>query len=624
MRKKSFILSSSGLKNLVQNQSYGEDFKFIFGEHEIEMKNLFAEFVSPYVSQIHQSDPTINSIHFCNNNSNEHSKINYISQMSDEIFKLFESISQGGTIEIDNKQCFQLQIVSILLKNKEMFAKLDELFDKDDNEFSDEKVSEELEFLSFLEMSSESAKVWNRSKSIEYIASNFYLIDSKKIIDLPRTVFYSILTNDKLTIESEDSLLDVIEEFTNKEKRQKSINSSDDFLSDIYFYEEVNFDFLSEAKLKEFIEKVNPNEISSSLWDKIKKCFYVYMKRQNSPESAKREGNGFYRHRIQYAKNIVVGGLDNYIQLGEKPNSKSKANHPVIHPPVNSSLDPSSLLSFSVYGEHLVAVTRSGSLIVVGRNSDGRIFGSLEKTDISQFKEFSMNDSSGRPLAPVSAVCTRYSTLYMFTKSCGSGRQLVYCHCQINEGTPIFLDIGNHEPVSLFGGGSHTAAICTDGEVIFINGDSLRNQPSSPIPASSLPGGEKATMVAFLNNSVLALSSSGRVFASDFESGSCVLNFSEVSELSDKQIVWLSGTENHCFAVTSEGRVFGRGSNGDGRLGFGEGTSSVPSFTEISSLSSYKIRAAYAGSCHSLFETREGKILACGWTYYCQLLNCSS
>ena len=74
MSKKSFILSSEGLKNLVQNQSYGEDFKFIFGEHEVQMKNLFAEFISPKVSQIHQSDPTITSIHFCSSNSTNQSK----------------------------------------------------------------------------------------------------------------------------------------------------------------------------------------------------------------------------------------------------------------------------------------------------------------------------------------------------------------------------------------------------------------------------------------------------------------------------------------------------------------------------------------------------------------------
>ena len=111
MNKKSFILSSAGLKNLVQNQSYGEDFKFIFGEHEIQMNNLFAEFISPYVSQIHQSDPTIASIHFYNKNSTNQSKTNYLTKMSEDLFSFFESISKGNSIDIDKEECFQLQII---------------------------------------------------------------------------------------------------------------------------------------------------------------------------------------------------------------------------------------------------------------------------------------------------------------------------------------------------------------------------------------------------------------------------------------------------------------------------------------------------------------------------------
>ena len=42
----------------------------------------------------------------------------------------------------------------------------------------------------------------------------------------------------------------------------------------------------------------------------------------------------------------------------------------------------------------------------------------LSKTDISQFSSFCVKDSSGRPLAPVSAVCCGGGTLFMFTKSC--------------------------------------------------------------------------------------------------------------------------------------------------------------------------------------------------------------
>lgn len=93
--------------------------------------------------------------------------------------------------------------------------------------------------------------MWNRSKSIEYIASHLYSIDAAKIINLPKAVFYSILKNDKLTIDSE--------KYMAKEETQKIDCSSNDGLSEIDFYEEVNFDFLSDEKFREFIEKVVPN-----------------------------------------------------------------------------------------------------------------------------------------------------------------------------------------------------------------------------------------------------------------------------------------------------------------------------------------------------------------------------
>ncbi|KAK8837316.1 hypothetical protein M9Y10_036748 [Tritrichomonas musculus] len=104
-------------------------------------------------------------------------------------------------------------------------------------------------------MDEHSAEMWYQSKTIEYFASNLCSFDDSQIIDLPRAVFYSILTNARLMIESEDWLLDLIDKFTSKEK-EKCQFSLDDGLSDINFYEEVNFDFLSEDKLEEFIEKV--------------------------------------------------------------------------------------------------------------------------------------------------------------------------------------------------------------------------------------------------------------------------------------------------------------------------------------------------------------------------------
>ena len=147
-----------------------------------------------------------------------------------------------------------------------------------------------------------------------------------------------------------------------------------------------------------------------------------------------------------------------------------------------------------------------------------------------------------------------------------------------------------------------------------------KNSPNSRIAAVSLPNGEKASSVACCDSSVIVLSSNGRVFESPVTEGSSALKFSEVFDLFGQEIVSVSGTREHFLAVSKEGRVFCRGSNDCGQLGLGKGIKSVSSFTEISSLGGYKIRSASAGFWHSLFVTREGKVLSCGYNGYGELL----
>ena len=111
--------------------------------------------------------------------------------MSEEVFSLFKSISKGNSIDIDKERCFQLQIISTLIKNKEMFTKLDELFDdEDDEENLEMKISDKLYFDSFHEMNSDSSEIWYQRKTIEDITSKLYSIDTYQIIDLPRIVFF--------------------------------------------------------------------------------------------------------------------------------------------------------------------------------------------------------------------------------------------------------------------------------------------------------------------------------------------------------------------------------------------------------------------------------------------------
>lgn len=99
MTKKSFILSASGLKNIVlssntefnssSNSSEGDIFKFIFEDQEVKLNRIYAEFISPIVSHIHHSDPTIDSIVI---------ERLHDGMLSSEAIESFKQISVGNSI----------------------------------------------------------------------------------------------------------------------------------------------------------------------------------------------------------------------------------------------------------------------------------------------------------------------------------------------------------------------------------------------------------------------------------------------------------------------------------------------------------------------------------------------
>lgn len=101
-------------------------------------------------------------------------------------------------------------------------------------------------------------------------------------------------------IESEDWLLGLIDKFISKKKKEKFQFSMDEGLSGSYLYEEINFDFLNEDRLKGFIGKLNTNEMACSLCDKTKNCFYFNMK-----ESQQKSSNIKQKRRINYRRWLI-------------------------------------------------------------------------------------------------------------------------------------------------------------------------------------------------------------------------------------------------------------------------------------------------------------------------------
>ncbi|KAK8838286.1 hypothetical protein M9Y10_035709 [Tritrichomonas musculus] len=313
---------------------------------------------------------------------------------------------------------------------------------------------------------------------------------------------------------------------------------------------------------------------------------------------------------------MKICGYNKYSPFPEKSNNRSLCKEPCISPPCDHLLNVSSLLSYSCYSDHAVFIQNDFKAYALGSNKDFCISKTIPELTFSRERGIIILDSNKQRVRFLSAVCGYHYTLYLVSLREGKNNKLIYSHSKLGL---LFLNINGHNPLKLFGGGSTSAAIDSEGSVIVVT-RSVFNSPKKALEASSLPGGEKAVCAACCERSVLVLCASGRVFesVSDITKASKI-EFAAVGELCGQKVVHISGSDSHFIAVCDNGRVFGRGSNEYGRLGIGKEQRSVDKFTEISSLR-YKIVSASASNDHSLFLTSENKVLACGSNYYGQLL----
>ena len=277
--------------------------------------------------------------------------------------------------------------------------------------------------------------------------------------------------------------------------------------------------------------------------------------------------------------------------------------------PGQSCLDVSSLLSFSSYVSS-VWINQNYEAFAVGNNEFGQINSALPKEILEIDTKINFRYKNGQPCKFISAVGGHNYTLFQISGETSSDPSLLALAYAVRK--TIFLNIGKRSPLSLFGGVTVSAAIDTDGSVIIIT-ESVYDSPESEIEIAKLPPGEKAVKAACGKKSVIVLCESCRVFECSLTSKTNNNTFSEVKELAGKKINEISGTCDHFFAISEDCQVFGRGDNEGCKLGLPSDIEEVEEFTLIESLSKYHVIEASAGTVDSLFRTREGQILGCGW-----------
>ena len=104
---------------------------------------------------------------------------------------------------------------------------------------------------------------------------------------------------------------------------------------------------------------------------------------------------------------------------------------------------------------------------------------------------------------------------------------------------------------------------------------------------------ERAVKVACGDDLVIVLGESGRVF--EYSLNAAKMPLEEVSELSGIKINEISGVDDHFFAVSEDGKVFGRWKNSQKRFGMPSNIKEMKEFKVIESLSKYHIVEAFTG-----------------------------
>ena len=324
MSKQSIILSAAGLKNVVINkEEKEEEFIFKIGKKEMKMNKIFAEFISPRVSHIHQCDPTINFINLTDlNNNNNHS--NKVNEILEELFSennqtRIKKLSEGNSIEIENEEIIKcIGYFSILVNNEELFQKIEEI--KRTNKKDEINNNELLEEIEFLYEMNPTFNSYQYSKLIDDVSTKITTDNIKDLQKIPKQILYLILHNEHFQIESMDSLFDFIDEIFSNENEEDNKEEEYDITR---FYEIIDMNELSKTKFEKFLSKLDYRELTTNLWNQLceilvnnkeytKKETKEMNKKQNKKEYQQIEFDGQANHRFN--------GIIHHLQGTEKTN----------------------------------------------------------------------------------------------------------------------------------------------------------------------------------------------------------------------------------------------------------------------------------------------------------------
>jgi hypothetical protein len=181
-------LSAKGLANIIY-PDYSGDFHFIIGEKPYACPSFIAQFLSPRISQLHQSDCTINEI-----------KLESID--TSNCFAKFLSLGFGSSVSFESTDYPFLRSVCIELGAIELY---ETLFIDNQTKITTDTIIARLKHADLIGS-------WCET-DITFAASHFSSLDLSSLLELPVSMIFQILNHTSLTLKNEDSLYEMLSSF---------------------------------------------------------------------------------------------------------------------------------------------------------------------------------------------------------------------------------------------------------------------------------------------------------------------------------------------------------------------------------------------------------------------------
>ena len=268
-----FSISSSGLKNI--DPTKYNDFTFIFNNENdiLKTKTLLADFVSPKIAKLHRIDPTIHNftIEDCNYN----------------VFTKVLRLLEGESVEFLFSEINDLLKIGGILENDELSLLAESVLNQ--------KLSID-NIIDILLLEDQYAKTLNND-TIEFAAAHFNELKNEKILTLTPDLLLNILKSDKLCLNDEDWLFDVV----------WNLYEKDSNYSDLFQY--IFFPNLSHGLITKFINNILLDDINPSIWNSFTQIFT----REYPIKSKEKLMQRYIGKRIDNSEIDIFDGIFSYL-----------------------------------------------------------------------------------------------------------------------------------------------------------------------------------------------------------------------------------------------------------------------------------------------------------------------